>query len=411
MNIKDLYAKAEAQRTGYTSGTYKGAIDYMGEKIAQYHNPNLMVDDILGENETKQFTALMIIGTPGSGKSTAKNFIAHEIHTRDPSYLVFNFGRKELQDFDNVMKKLPNRNLVLSFDDVSLALRKMKDPEKKDRILQTLTEARHPQFEDTDRKVIIITNVHYQNSLEKMWRSQGGWKIYTDMTDEEAQVFNALTKGRYKKKVNIFAQTVLKQFRKKEYTISLTNNQKATYVVGGHTQDNKQSTMYGKKGVFRFILCYDTASIRFFLIPNVACNLCDPKKDRVQQIKVTPREIIYLMVKYYGKHGKAGLKLALNEIGEFQQFPNRTINAKRIATEIFSTFDFDPKLLSLTMRKDARIKTSAMWSSRKKKIEFFEDIQDLRTNEGKSTFASTLSNDTKGELDLDQDEEIDNSDL
>ena len=63
------------------------------------------------------------------------------------------------------------------------------------------------------------------------------------------------------------------------------------------------------------------------------------------------------------------------------------------------------------MRKDARIKTSAMWSSRKKKIEFFEDIQDLRTNEGKSTFASTLSNDTKGELDLDQDEEIENSDL
>ena len=388
-----------------------GAIDYKGEKIAQYHNPNLMINDILGENSTKQFTAIMIIGTPGSGKSTAKNFIAHEIHTRDPSYQVFNFGRKELQDFDRVMLKLPNRNLVLCFDDVSLALRKMKDPEKKDRILQTLTEARHPQFEQTDRKVVIITNVHYQNSLEKMWRSQGGWKIYTDMTDEEAQVFNALTKGRYKKKVNIFAQTVLKQFRRKEFTVSLTNNQKATYVCGGHVQDDKKSTNYGKKGVFRFVLCYDTASIRFFLIPDESCNLCDPHKDKIPQIKVTPREVILLMQKYYGKHGKAGLKLALNEVGNEEQFPNRTINAKRIAIEILSTFDIDKKDLAETMRKDARIKAKAHYMSRIKKLNLYQDILDMRSNEGKTTFASVIMKNQKGEIDDQEPEESENIEL
>ena len=404
MNIQELQQKATAQKTGHATGQYMGAIDYKGEKIAQYHNPNLMIDDIMGENATKQFTAIMIIGTPGSGKSTSKNFLAHEVHTRDPSYQVFNFGRKELQDFDRVMLKLPNRNLVLCFDDVSLALRKMKDPEKKDRILQTLTEARHPQFEQTDRKVIIITNVHYQNSLEKMWRSQGGWKIYTDMTDEEAQVFNALTKGRYKKKVNIFAQTVLKQFRRKEFTVSLTNRQTETYVVGGHTQDNPKSSKFGKKGVFRFVLCYDTATIRFFLVPNESCNLCDPKKDKVPQIKVTPREVILLMQKYYGKHGKAGLKLALNEVGNEEQFPNRTINAKRIAIEILQTFDIDKTDLALTMRKDARIKSKAMRQIRTKRLDLFNDIMEMRSNEGKVTFATNLKN-TKGILDLEDESE------
>jgi hypothetical protein len=354
MNIQELQAKAQAQKSDNTKGQYMGAIDYKGEKIAQYHNPSLFIDDMIGENQTMQFTSIMVIGTPGSGKSTLKNFIMHQIHTRDPSYQVFNFGRKELQDFDRVMDKLPNRNLALGFDDVSLALRKMKDPEKKDRILQTLTEARHPKFEDSDRKVFIISNVHYQNSLEKMWRSQGGWKFYTNMTDEEAQVFNALTKGRYKKKVELFGKTTLKQFRKKEFTVSLTNKQQRTYVAGGVIQDNPKSSLFGQKGVFRFVLCYDTASIRFFLVPEEYCNLCDPKKDRIPKIKVTPREAIMLMQKYYGKHGKQGLKYALDEVGQEDQLPNKTINAKRLAVELISTFDIDPHELANTIRKDAR---------------------------------------------------------
>jgi len=402
MRLDELQQKAYNQKHDQVKGQYLGAIDYKGEKIAQYHNPSLFIDDMIGENQTMQFTSVMIIGTPGSGKSTLKNFIMHQIHTRDPSYQVFNFGRKELQDFDRVMDKLPNRNLALGFDDVSLALRKMKDPEKKDRILQTLTEARHPKFEESDRKVFIVSNVHYQNSLEKMWRSQGGWKFYTNMTDEEAQVFNALTKGRYKKKVELFGKTTLKQFRKKEFSVSLTNKQTRSYVAGGVIQDNPKSLNFGKKGIFRFVLCYDTASIRFFLVPEEFCNLCDPKKDRIPRIKVTSREIINLSKKYYGKHdGIAGLKLAVQEAGQEAQFRNRTIYAKRIASEIIQTFDLDLIDLAETMRKDARIPNKALYTIRKKKVDFFNDIKDMRENEGKITFATDVKED-KGELDLDE---------
>lgn len=387
MKLQEIVNQRQVQKSTNPSSRYQGAIDYKGEKIAQWHNPKIMIDDILGENDTKQFSSIMIIGTPGTGKTTLSNFISHEIHTKDPSYLVINFGKKELLKFDKVMETLPNRNLILKFDDVSLVFKHIKDPEQKTRILQTLTEIRHPQFEDTDRKVIVIANVHYQNALEKMWRSQGGWKIYTDMTTEEMQVFNAMTKGKFKKKIDIFASTTLQQFRKKQFTVSLTVREQRTYVT------NKP---------FRFVMCYDSSTIRFFLVPSEVCNLCDPKANLVKKEKVYPREIINLMKKYYGKDGTAGLKLALNEVGEQLQYRNRTIRAKAIAKEILATFDTDKEELAKVMRTDARIPGTANYTIRKKRTDFFKDIADMRNNEGKITFATDVKEDV-GELDLDLD--------
>lgn len=357
---------------------YLGPIIYEGQKIAQFHNPDLFINDIFGENESKQFTSILIIGSPGTGKTTLATFIGHELHTRNPYYIV-HLGKKELLNFDRIMDSLPNQDIILIFDDVSLIFKHIKDPIKRTTILTTLTEARHPKFQTKDRKVVVIANIHYVNSIEKMWRSQGSWKIYTDMSNEEIQNFNYMTKSEFKQKVKVFAQITLEQFRRHKFTVSLTNNTKETYTI------NKP---------FRFIMVYDNSSLRFFLVPNKSCNICSSEKNKQSKVKAIPKDIIALSEKYYGKYGPKGLKDALIILGQTAQLQNKEVYAMNNAMEILSTFDVDPEELSLELRRRAQIKGTRIYTIHKKKTDFLKDLEDIQKNEGNVTFASeALKND------------------
>ena len=89
MDIDQIIADRKNKKN--LKSKYQGAIQYKGEQIAQWHNPKLFLDDILGENDTKQFTSIMLIGTPGTGKSTLATFIAHNLHLKNPNYYVQHF--------------------------------------------------------------------------------------------------------------------------------------------------------------------------------------------------------------------------------------------------------------------------------------------------------------------------------
>lgn len=359
---------------------YKGAIDYKGLKIAQWHNPRIFLDDLYGENQTKQFTSVMVIGTPGTGKSSLFAFIGHGMHTRNPNYYVMHLYRKDLLKLDHVLDSAPpGRDLVLCFHDVSGVFKDIANPQQKQKILTTLTEARHPNFEATDRKVIVMVNIHYENSMEKMWRSQGSWKIYTDMSSDESQVFNGKTKNRYEHKVELFQRTVLDQFRKKEFTVSLTNNVDETYVTGGVVQDNPNSKFHGVKGTFRFIMVYDTITVKFYLIPLEYCGLCHEKKQELKQTQATPKEIDQLICNYYGtKDGRAGMKLALVNAGVLHQFRNKPVYAYNIAYDLLAQFDVNKEELATYYRDLAQITDKRLYTPRRKKVDFFKDLQEIR---------------------------------
>lgn len=391
MNSEQLIRERLEGRNKKFKPKYLGPIDYDGEKIAQYHNPLIFIEDIIGENDTKQFTSILISGSPGTGKTTLATFIAHELHTRNPNYVVIHLGKKELLDFDRIMDNLPQgRDVILIFDDVSNVFKHIQDPEKRTKILTTLTEARHPNFEGTDRKVVVIAGVHYIYSMEKMWRSQGSWKFYTDLSNEEIQNFNQATKGKFKHQVDLFASITLQQFRKKMFTVSLTNKQKRTYHI------NKP---------FRFIMVYDNSKLRFFLAPNHSCNFCAKDKNKHSKIKATPRDIIRLAQKYYRKDGVMGLKLALALQGQTHQYRNKVIYGLHTAVEILSSFDVDPDALAMELRKDAQIKGTRLYSIHKKKTDFIKDLEEIQKNEGNVTFAS----DIKPELEDDENEDYDES--
>ena len=360
---------------------YKGAIDLAGEKIAQWHNPRIFIDDLYGENQTKQFTSVMIIGSPGTGKSSLHSKISHGMHKRNPNYYIVHLYRKHLLNLKQTLSNvLPGRDLVLNFHDVTGVFKDVTNPKQKSEIITTLTEARHPNFEKTDRKVMVIVNVHYENSMEKIWRSQGSWKIYTDMNADESQVFNGKTHNIFKNKVAIFQRTVLEQFRKKEFTTSLTANMDRTYVTGGVRQDNPKSNYYNKLGTLRFIMVYDTISVKFYLVDLEYCGLCSEGGQELEKTQATSKEIDQLICGYYGtKDGRAGMKLALVSSGVLHQFRNKPVYAYNIAYDLLSTFDVDKEALADYYRELAQIKDKRLHTPRRKKTDFFKDLRDIRS--------------------------------
>ena len=337
--------------------TYRGEIMYRGQKIAQWHNPRILMDDIRAENQTKQFTSILLVGTPGTGKTTLATFLAHEIHTHEDNFIVRHMGRKELLNLEKVIKALPhNKHLILIFDDVSNAL-KAATGEQKAMITQTITEARHPSFmQSADRRVVIISNVHYSNAHEKMLRGQGSWRIYTDMGTEEAEIFNHSTRNKHKSRVSAFMNATLSAFRRKEFTLSITANRKETYVTGGVKQDNPKSAKYGETGIFRIVMVFDNVRPRFFLIPNDSCRLCDDSNRSAKQ-EIKPEEISTLMTAYYGNYGSVGLKLAMLEQGQHNQYRRNAVYAKYMATQLLEDYRIDLDKLTAYMRKKAEIKT------------------------------------------------------
>lgn len=381
---------------------YKGAIDYKGEKIAQWHNPKLFLDDLYGENQTKQFTSLMVIGSPGTGKSSLHSFISHGLHVRNSKYYVMHLYRKHLLKLDHVLNNAPpGRDLILNFHDVTGVFKDIQNPAQKSKIITTLTEARHPNFEKTDRKVIVCVNVHYENSMEKIWRSQGSWKIYTDMNADEAQVFNGKTHNRYSNKVDIFQRTVLSQFRKKEFTVSLTQNMNQTYVTGGVQQDNENSPLYRQFGKFRFVMVYDTIQVRFFLIPLEYCGLCSEGGQELKKTQATPKEIDELICKYYGAFdGRAGMKLALVTSGILHQFRNKPVYAYNVAVDLLSSFEVDKESLGDYYRNLAQIKDKKLWTVNRKKVDFFKDLNDIRAKR-KSPLGELVENKMRIHDDID----------
>ena len=339
---------------------YQGEIQFHDTPIAQWHNPKIMVDEIIAENKVKRFTSILIIGTPGTGKTTLANFIAHQIHLKE-NYLIKHFGKKEILNFENVMDSLPDEDLMLIFDDISLVFKLKEGQSKKSEILSALTEARHPKFAGQDRKVIIVANIHYMNSIEKMWRSQGGWKIYTDMSNEERLNFNAITKSQFNGKIKAFSNITRDMVRKGKFTLSITKKKKHEYITDKP---------------FRFFMCYDGNYPRFFVFVKESCLKCSETKS--QYMRLSAQNTIDLIFKHYGNDGIAGLKMELLRSGETAQYRNNVVYGYHDAKKLLTTFDVDQEELSSLLRTRARISEKKLRHVKKKSSDLLDEAKALQ---------------------------------
>ena len=55
---------------------YFGQTTFQGTEIAQYYSPTPKLLDMYNENQTMNFTSILNVGVPGSGKSTMVQLIS-----------------------------------------------------------------------------------------------------------------------------------------------------------------------------------------------------------------------------------------------------------------------------------------------------------------------------------------------
>ena len=60
------------------------------------------------------------------------------------------------------------------------------------------------------------------------------------------------------------------------------------------------------------------------------------------------------------------------------QYPNRPIYAYNIAMALLSTFEIDKESLATYYRETARIKDKRLYTSKRKKTDFFADLDEIR---------------------------------
>ena len=318
---------------------YRGPTTYMGETIAQYYSPKSVINDIINENQVKNFTSILLIGTPGTGKTTLATFLAHHIHAKT-GYKVKWYGKEDIRNLDNVLKELPSENYILIFDDVSMAIKRIKDAQKRLDVLEALTTIRHPSIGE-DRNIITISNIHYMFALEKIWRDQGSWKIFTDLQGEELQNFNNYSRFKYQRQAETFAKVIQDQFRKKCFELK--------------TSMKSEMVRYTTNKPFRFAMVHDGSRLRFMLYPRLGCKLCSQQNFDAKP-KIHHEALVDNIGNRFSKAGRLALKIMAWKHGQREQMNKDILYALDDVIKMDGLYDIDWVKTAAYLREKSGLK-------------------------------------------------------
>ena len=286
--LSQLTPSKERQEPDYTEVLVPNGTKH---KMARWHSPTSLIDDIYSQNQLQHFTSIMLIGGMGSGKSTLSTFLAHKLHKKG-GYQIRWFDKEDILNADRIFKDLPRSPHILIFNDVSQALTGLSQDRKK-RIIQSLTTVRHDGKEENVRKVITIINVHYMFSFEKIWRSLGDVKIFTDIQREEVNNVKQFTGGLYNNKLDKFLDICYDQFVRGKFKVSLSK---------------KHEIEYKTNEPFRICAVLYRKGMRFMLTWKDGCQFCMMKNDKLNNEYIDAKKLVQIVGNRYDKSGTAVLR-------------------------------------------------------------------------------------------------------
>src|SRR5579872_720233 len=123
LSISAFQSKTVAHNTPFTqqlkTTTYKHP-DWDNERkpipLLERHSIGLLVHEILTANELDQYTGVLLIGKSGSGKTTLTQTLCHRLHQLY-GYRVAWFEKKDIQNFVQIVKKMPKVPTIIVFQD------------------------------------------------------------------------------------------------------------------------------------------------------------------------------------------------------------------------------------------------------------------------------------------------------
>lgn len=178
-------------------------IEWKNARMVRTQSIKAATREILNIAKSTGAVQVNICAIPGQGKSTLAKLIAHLTHTMAESpFTVKLWGRKELLNIEEEIKKLDPVNHVILYDDVSwLTADKDVPKQKVDQIIKTMTEIRH--IKGVDVQIISILNFHYSYAIPKPLRNAQYW-FYLSIGSSELDNVLKLVGTKYTRTVEEF---------------------------------------------------------------------------------------------------------------------------------------------------------------------------------------------------------------
>src|SRR3990167_3492257 len=112
------YVKIGADKKPKGNSTF--TTDWGNCKIVRQHSMRAAMKEILNISESTGAVQVNLCGMPGQGKTTFSLTAAHLLHQlAKVPFTVKRWGRNELLNIEEEIKKLPGMNYIFIFDDIS----------------------------------------------------------------------------------------------------------------------------------------------------------------------------------------------------------------------------------------------------------------------------------------------------
>lgn len=238
-------------------------IVWKNARMVRTHSIMACTREILNVAKSTGAVQVNICAIPGQGKSTLAKLIAHLGHKMAESpFTIKLWGRKELLNIEDEIKKLDPVNHIILYDDVSWLTADNVPKAKVDQIIKTMTEIRH--IKGVDVQIISILNFHYSYAIPKPLRNAQYWFYLSIGSSELENVLKLVGTKNLRK---------LEEFRKVHSQAQ--NLKKFSYRLG--TKGRKFEYLYRQP--YAPALFWNNDSLRHVVFPSrewlePVCDIC-----------------------------------------------------------------------------------------------------------------------------------------
>ncbi len=249
---------ASQQPTGKPS-----VIQFLGVRMVRSHSIQAVAREIVNMSMNQDMISISAIGKQSSGKTQLFFTLSHLIHkfAKIPYQISF-FGKQELLDLENTVKKLKPTNQIVILDDIAFLKGAGATSSDIDKIQEILSRIRHlPGGKDV--RIILMKGFQYSKSIPPFLRQADMNFISTvDASDD----IEALIGKKYSAKLKQLGQLRAQGAQTNKFVYEMGGGKRVIYEWKKPFLPFLYVTGYGARLIM--------SPLRSFIDP--ICNTCNP---------------------------------------------------------------------------------------------------------------------------------------
>jgi len=298
------------------------------------HSINAVAHEIVTMSENQDLISINAIGKQSTGKTVLCRTLAHLVHTFSKlPYSISFFGKDEILDLENTVRKLTPTNHIIIFDDLSW-LGGNANKKQIDTIQSVLSVIRHLKG-GQDVHIILFKIFHYSKSISPFLR-QNDMTFLSSVDDNEIKNLEDLLGKKYSQKIHLLKTIRAQGNRETKFTFPIGRKNSFTYKL----KDPFLPYLYSNGETVRFIVC----PLRIWIEP--FCQKCSPAK-QTKETRLNLEDFVKDFSKKFGKGiAKRAVELKLLQEGINTQ-PKRVLQAQKYIDQFLSKKEINIEELSI----------------------------------------------------------------